>query len=77
MSALGERLDGPVWLGLGTEPGLSVANKRAELLEKLVGRCALLFELVDPVEPGEYESRLVHAGDRTGGHVACLKRLCD
>jgi hypothetical protein len=65
-----------VWLGFGTEPGLCLANERAELREKLVRRCALPLELVDAVEPGEYESRLVHTGDRTGADVTCLERLC-
>jgi hypothetical protein len=62
LSTLGKRCDGPVWLGFGTEPGLGVANERAELREKLVRRCAFPLELVDAVEPGQYESRLIHTG---------------
>jgi hypothetical protein len=61
LPTFGERLDGPVWLGLGTEPRLGVANKRTELGEKCVRGCTVPLELVDAVEPAQYESCLVHA----------------
>jgi hypothetical protein len=53
-AAVRERLDSSVRLGLGTKPGLGVANERPQLGEKLACRSVVAVELLDALEPPEH-----------------------
>ena len=55
-------------------PGLSSVDEPAQFLEQDAGGCALAFELLDPVEPGQHCAGLVHVIDSTRRRRTTMRR---
>src|SRR5207244_6611321 len=55
-------------------PDLGLLDEPAQLLEQDAGGCALAFELLDPVEPGQHRAGLVHTDEASGRKRSALRR---